>query len=272
MQTTDVENFPGYADGIMGPQMMADLQKQAERFGTQVRYARIMRVEFSRNGGTHRVWAEDGTELTADTVIISTGASAKWLGLPSEQRLNGGGVSACAVCDGFFYRGKAVAIVGGGDTACEEALYLSKLCSSVAMIVRRDELRASKIMRERVLNTPNIKMFWNTETDEILGTNVVTGARLRNRVTAELTEITVDGFFVAIGHQPNTDIFKGWLDMDETGYLITQAGSTRTNIAGVFAAGDVQDSTYRQAVTAAGSGCMAALDAERYLAMKGHLA
>ena len=267
-QTTDVENFPGYPKGVMGPEMMDDLQKQAERFGTDVRYAQITRVEFAKDGGTHRAFTEEGKELHADAVIISTGASAKWLGLPSEMRLNGGGVSACAVCDGFFYRGQSVAIVGGGDTACEEALYLSKLCAHVHMVVRRDELRASKIMQDRVKATENITIYWNSETDEILGDKTVEAFRLKNRITGALQEIPVKGFFVAIGHEPNTSIFKGILDMDETGYLVTQAGSTRTNLEGVFAAGDVQDRIYRQAVTAAGTGCMAALDAERYLAAK----
>jgi thioredoxin reductase (NADPH) len=265
-QTTDVENFPGYPDGIMGPEMMADLEKQARRFGTDIRYSRISKVQFSTDGKPHQLWAENGDELTADAVIICTGATAKWLGLESEQKYNGMGVSACAVCDGFFYRGKPVAIVGGGDTAAEEALYLSKLCSEVHMIVRRDALRASKIMQDRVLSNPKIKMYWDSETAEILGDDGgVTGALIRNRKTNEVTQIAIHGFFVAIGHQPNTDIFQNQLDMDATGYLLTKADSTHTNIQGVFAAGDVQDSTYRQAVTAAGSGCMAALDAERFL-------
>ncbi len=268
-QTTDVENFPGYPDGIMGPAMMQEFHKQAVRFGTDIRYAHINRVELSTDGGVHRLWADNGDEITADAVIISTGATAKWLGLPSEEKYNGQGVSACAVCDGFFYRGKEVAIVGGGDTACEEALYLSKLCTTVHMLVRRDMLRASNIMQQRVLNTPNIKMYWHSETDEILGDmSGVTGLRIRNVQTKETQEIAIHGFFVAIGHQPNTDIFKGQLTMDDTGYLITKPGTTQMNIAGVFAAGDVQDKNYRQAVTAAGTGCMAALDAERYLAAK----
>lgn len=268
-QTTDVENFPGYPDGIMGPAMMQDLHKQAERFGTQIRFSQINKVEFSTDGGVHKLWADNGDELTADSVIISTGATAKWLGLPSEQKYNGQGVSACAVCDGFFYRGKEVAIVGGGDTACEEALYLSKLCTTVHMLVRRDVLRASTIMQQRVIATPNIKMYWDSETDEILGdVSGVTGLRIRNIKTGSTQEIAIHGFFVAIGHQPNTAIFQGQLRMDETGYLITDSDSTHTNLAGIFAAGDVQDKNYRQAVTAAGTGCMAALDAERYLAAK----
>jgi thioredoxin reductase (NADPH) len=266
--TSDVENYPGYPQGIMGPQMMLDFQQQAERFGADIRSGMVVKVEFSREGGTHLAYVEDGTVIEAESVIISTGASAKWLGLPSEQRLNGRGVSACAVCDGFFFRGLEVAIVGAGDTAAEEASYLAKLCKKVYMIVRRDSMRASKIMQKRVLNTPNIEVLWNTETDEILGGEEVEGVRLRNTQTGDLTEIKVQGFFVAIGHKPNTDIFKGWLDLDDNGYIITEKGSTRTNIPGVFAAGDAQDHVYRQAVTAAGTGCMAALDAERYLAAK----
>jgi thioredoxin reductase (NADPH) len=266
MITTDVENYPGYPQGILGPEMMANFQQQAERFGTDIRFERIERVDLS--GPLHRAWTESGQEIQAHTVIISTGASAKWLGLPSEQRLNGRGVSACAVCDGFFFKGMEVAIVGGGDTAAEEALYLSKLCPKVHLIVRRDEMRASKIMQERVRKAANITIHWNSVTDEVLGAETVEGVRLKNVQTGELTEIPIKGFFVAIGHQPNTDIFKGWLDMDETGYLITQPGSSRTKIEGVFASGDAQDRIYRQAVTAAGSGCMAALDAERYLTEK----
>ncbi len=269
MITTDVENYPGYADGIMGPQMMDDFKKQAERFGTDIRYAMISKVDFS--GDVHKVWTDGGDELHADSVIISTGASAKWLGLESEKRLstNGGGVSACAVCDGFFFKGQEVGIVGGGDTAAEEALYLSKLCPTVHMFVRRDAMRASKIMQERVKNAENIKVYWNTETEEILGEEEVTGVRVKNNKTGETTEIPVAGFFVAIGHKPNTDIFKDWLDMDDVGYLKTIPGTSKTNIEGVFASGDAQDKVYRQAVTAAGTGCMAALDAERYLAEKG---
>lgn len=262
--TSDVENFPGYPEGIMGPQMMEDFRQQAARFGTDIRYERIVKVDFS--GPVHKAWDESGKEIHTDTVIISTGASAKWLGLESEQRLYNYGVSACAVCDGFFYRGKDVAVVGGGDTAAEEAVYLSKLCKSVQLLVRRDEMRASKIMQERVLKTPNITVHWNTEAEEILGEKLVEGVRIKNRITGEEKVLPIQGFFVAIGHQPNTDIFKGWLNMDEQGYLLTTPGTTRTNIPGVFASGDAQDYTYRQAVTAAGTGCMAALDAERYLA------
>jgi thioredoxin reductase (NADPH) len=266
--TNDVENYPGYPDGIMGPQMMMDFQKQAERFGTQIKTGLVTSVEFSKDGGTHKVTVDNKHEVLAETVIISTGASAKWLNLESEQRLNGAGVSACAVCDGFFYRGKSVAVVGAGDTAAEEASYLAKLCPKVYMIVRRDEMRASKIMQARVKNDPNIEIIWNSETIEVLGEDEVTGAKLRNRVTGEESTIDVSGFFVAIGHKPNTDIFKDWLQMDENGYLITKPDSTATNIPGVFAAGDAQDHVYRQAVTAAGTGCMAALEAERYLAAK----
>lgn len=266
MITTDVENYPGYPDGIMGPQMMEDFQKQAKRFGTDMRNGMITKVDF--NGPVHKVWTEEGTEIHSDAVIISTGASAKWLGLESEQRLalSGGGVSACAVCDGFFYRGKEVAVVGGGDTAAEEALYLAKLCPKVHMLVRRDELRASKIMQERVKKAENIIIHWNTEAKEVLGEEFVEGVKVVNNQTEEESILKVDGFFVAIGHKPNTDIFKGWLDMDKTGYIITKPDSTHTNQAGIFASGDAQDNVYRQAVTAAGTGCMAALDAERYLA------
>jgi thioredoxin reductase (NADPH) len=262
--TNEVENYPGYPDGIMGPEMMMDFKKQAERFGTEVRTGMATAVDFSKR--PFKVTIEEEKIIEADTVIIATGASAKWLGLESEQRLNGKGVSACAVCDGFFFRKQDVAIVGGGDTACEEASYLSKICNKVYMIVRRDQLRASLIMQERVKNTPNIEIIWNAETDEILGTEGVEGVRLKNTQTGEKTEIKVQGFFVAIGHQPNTAIFKGQLDLDEQDYIITKKGSTHTNIPGVFACGDVQDKTYRQAVTAAGTGCMAALDAERFLA------
>ena len=264
--TTEVDNFPGYPEGIDGPTMMVQLQQQAERFGTQVRIGMATAVDFSKEiGGYHKVTVDNSKVIETKTVIISTGASAKYLGLPSEERLKGGGVSACAVCDGFFYRGQEVAIVGAGDTAAEEATYLAKICSKVTMLVRRDEMRASKAMQHRVNNTPNIEVIYNTEVDEVLGENVVEGIRMRNNQTGEKKEISVTGLFVAIGHKPNTDIFKGQLDMDETGYLITKAGSTHTNIQGVFAAGDVQDSHYRQAITAAGTGCMAALDAERYL-------
>lgn len=262
--TTEVENYPGYPQGTHGPKMMEDFEAQARRFGTDIRFGLATKVDFS--GPVHKVWIEDQRLIEAKTVIIATGASAKWLGLESEQRLNGFGVSACAVCDGFFYRGQEVAIVGGGDTAAEEASYLAKLCKKVYMIVRRDELRASKAMQHRVFNTPNIEVIFNTETLDILGDNGVSGARFRNVQTGEQFEIPVTGFFVAIGHTPNSGIFKGWLDMDENGYIKTIPGSSKTNVQGVFACGDVQDHIYRQAVTAAGSGCMAALDAERYLA------
>ena len=264
MITNDVENFPGYPDGIMGPQMMEDLKKQAIRFGTDVRFGMVTSVDFS--GFPLKARINDEFDIEASTVIISTGASAKWLGLDSEQRLNGKGVSACAVCDGFFFRGQDVIIVGAGDTACEEATYLSKLCRKVTMLVRKGEMRASTIMQNRVLNTPNIEVMWNTDTLEILGDEGVEGARVKNNVTGEVTEIVATGFFVAIGHKPNTDIFKGMLDMDENGYIHTDKISTRTNVEGVFACGDAQDHIYRQAITAAGTGCMAALDAERYLA------
>ncbi|GIV30424.1 MAG: thioredoxin-disulfide reductase [Bacteroidia bacterium] len=265
--TTEVENYPGFPDGIQGPEMMELFKKQAERFGTDVRFGLATKVDFT--GPVHKVWIDDETELHAHAVIVSTGASAKWLGLESEQRLNGFGVSACAVCDGFFFKGQNVAIVGGGDTACEEALYLSKLCNKVYMLVRRDVFRASKVMAERVMNTPNIEVLFNHETLEILGEKSVTGVKVKNNKTGEEKVLNVTGFFVAIGHTPNTDIFKGWLDMDEQGYIKVQPGSTKTNIPGVFAAGDCADKVYRQAVTAAGTGCMAALDAERYLSEKG---
>jgi thioredoxin reductase (NADPH) len=264
MTTTDVENYPGYPDAVTGPKMMDDFQKQAERVGADIRFGLATKVDFS--GPIHKVWIDEEKEIHAKSVIIATGAEAKWLGMPSEKRLNGSGVSACAVCDGFLFKGKEVAIVGAGDTACEEALYLSNLCPHVHMIVRREQMRASKIMQDRVIAKENITIYWNSETDEILGEHKVEGVRLKNNKTNELSEIKVEGFFVAIGHKPNSDIFKDWLEMDETGYLITVAGSTKTKVAGVFAAGDVQDKIYRQAVTSAGSGCMAALDAERYLA------
>ena len=268
-QTTDVDNFPGYPEGIMGPEMMEDLRKQAERFGTEVRFGYITSVDFSAE--PRKVIVDENKTITADTVIIATGASAKWLGLESEQKYNGFGVSACAVCDGFFFRNQDVAIVGAGDTAAEEATYLAKLCKTVHMLVRRDEFRASKAMQHRVLNTPNIIIHYNSETREILGDGKnVTAIRIFNNKTGIESEIPVTGFFVAIGHKPNTDIFKDWLDMDETGYLITQPDSTKTNIEGVFACGDAQDKIFRQAVTAAGTGCMAALEAERYLAAKEH--
>jgi thioredoxin reductase (NADPH) len=265
--TTEVENYPGYPDGVQGPEMMVHFEKQAARMGADIRFGLATKVDFS--APPFKVWIDEEKLVEADSVIIATGASAKWLGLESEQRLNGFGVSACAVCDGFFFRGKEVAIVGAGDTAAEEALYLSKLCSTVHMFIRRHEMRASKVMQERVQRTPNIKVYWNTNTDEILGENKVEAVRIKNIKTGELQTIPITGFFVAIGHQPNSDIFKGWLDMDEAGYLKTVPGTTKTNIEGVFASGDVQDKIYRQAVTAAGSGCMAALDAERYLSAKG---
>ncbi|MFN7687103.1 MAG: thioredoxin-disulfide reductase [Sphingobacteriales bacterium] len=261
--TTEVENYPGYPEGVQGPEMMIDFEKQAKRMGTDIRFGLATKVDFSSK--PFKAWIDEEKEIHADSVIIATGASAKWLGLESEQRLNGYGVSACAVCDGFFFRGKEVAIVGAGDTAAEEALYLSKLCTTVHMIVRRNEMRASKVMQDRVKNTANIKIYWNSETDEILGEKSVEAVRIKNTKTGEKTEVPIKGFFVAIGHQPNSDIFKGFLDMDEAGYIQTIPGSSKTNVEGVFACGDVQDKIYRQAVTAAGSGCMAALDAERFL-------
>ncbi|MFD2561549.1 thioredoxin-disulfide reductase [Aquimarina rubra] len=265
--TTEVDNFPGYPEGIDGPTMMVQLQQQAERFGTEVRIGMVTSVEFSKEvGGIHKVTVDNTKEIEAEAVIISTGATAKYLGLPSEQKLRGGGVSACAVCDGFFYKGQDVAIVGAGDTAAEEATYLSNICSSVTMLVRKDYMRASKAMQHRVNNTPNLKVLYNTEVDEVLGDQVVEGLRMVNNQTGEKSEISITGLFIAIGHKPNTDIFKGQIDMDDTGYIITEGKSTKTNIPGVFASGDVQDKEYRQAVTAAGTGCMAALDAERYLA------
>lgn len=266
MITTDVENYPGYPDGVQGPKMMDDFRIQAERMGADIRYGMATKVDFS--GAVHKVWVEDNKEIHARTVIIATGAAAKWLGIPSEERLNGKGVSACAVCDGFFFRGQEVAIVGAGDTAAEEALYLSKLCTTVHMIVRRDEMRASKVMQDRVVATPNINIYWNAVTDEILGEDTVEGVRILNKLSGEKSVIPVQGFFVAIGHKPNSEIFSDYLDTDEQGYLLVTPGTSKTKVPGVFAAGDVQDKTYRQAVTAAGSGCMAALDAERYLAMQ----
>ncbi len=266
--TTEVENYPGFPDGIQGPDMMVNFEKQATRMGADIRYGLATKVDFS--GDVKKVWIDDEKIIEADAVIISTGASAKWLGIPSEERLNGFGVSACAVCDGFFFKGKEVAIIGAGDTAAEEAHYLSKMCLTVHMIVRKEQMRASKVMQDRVLNTSNIKVYFNTETDEILGEKTVQAVRVKNNKTNELQEIPVSAFFVAIGHKPNSDIFKDYLNMDETGYILTQPGTTKTNVEGVFAAGDVQDKNYRQAVTAAGSGCMAALDAERYLTSKGH--
>jgi thioredoxin reductase (NADPH) len=265
--TTEVENYPGYADGIQGPEMMIHFEKQAARMGADIRYGLATNVDFSTR--PLRVEIDEEKWIEADSVIISTGAAAKWLGMESEQRLNGYGVSACAVCDGFFFKGKEVAIVGAGDTAAEEALYLSKICSKVNMIVRKGEMRASKIMQQRVIDTPNIEIHWHSETDEVLGGDKVTGVRIKNNETGEKKELAVSAFFVAIGHQPNSGIFKGWLDMDDAGYLITTPGTSKTNIEGVFASGDVQDKIYRQAVTAAGSGCMAALDAERYLSHQG---
>lgn len=265
--TTEVENYPGYPDGIMGPEMMENFKKQAVRLGTDVRFGMITKVDFSSKP-PHRVWVDNKKEILAETVIISTGASAKWLGIESESRLNGSGVSACAVCDGFFYRGMDVAIVGGGDTAAEEASYLAKICNKVYLLVRKDEMRASKAMQHRVENTANIVMMYNTETVEILGETVVEGVRVKNNQTNEVQDLKVSGFFVAIGHTPNTEIFKDFLDMDGQGYLITKPDSTKTNVEGVFACGDAQDKIYRQAVTAAGTGCMAALDAERYLGAK----
>ena len=268
--TTEVDNFPGYPDGIDGPTMMVQLQKEAERFGTEVRLGMITSVEFAETpGGIHKATVDNSKVIEAETVIISTGATAKYLGLESEQRLRGGGVSACAVCDGFFYKKQDVAIVGAGDTAAEEATYLANICNNVTMLVRKDHMRASKAMQHRVNNTENITVLYNTEVDEVLGDQVVEGLRMKNNQTGDTSEIKITGLFVAIGHKPNTDIFKGQLEMDDTGYLITEKGTTFTNKPGVFAAGDVQDKDYRQAITAAGTGCMAAMDAERYLAEVG---
>lgn len=264
--TTEVENYPGFPHGVQGPEMMNMFKEQALRLGADIRYGMVTAVDFSAQPFTLTI--DESVQMKADSVIIATGASAKWLGLPSEQRLNSKGVSACAVCDGFFFRGKEVAIVGGGDTACEEASYLAKLCSKVYMLVRKDKFRASKAMQHRVETTPNIEILYNTETEEILGEERVNGMRVRNIVSGESREIPIGGFFVAIGHTPNTQIFAKWLDMDEQGYIKTIAGSSKTNIEGVFACGDAQDKVYRQAITAAGTGCMAALDAERYLSAK----
>ena len=264
--TTEVDNFPGYPDGTNGPDMMVDLQKQAERFGTDVRFGYATKCEFSSNGEPHKVEIDGTKTVLADTVIISTGASAKWLGLESEERLNGFGVSACAVCDGFFYKGQEVVVVGAGDTAAEEATYLAKLCTKVTLLVRKDAMRASKAMQHRVFNTKNITVLFNSETEEVLGEKGVEGVRVKNNKTGDTTNVPCTGFFVAIGHKPNSDLFVGQLNMDQVGYLLTEADSTQTNIKGVFAAGDIQDKIFRQAVTAAGSGCMAALEAERYLA------
>lgn len=266
--TTEVDNFPGYPQGVDGPKMMQDLEEQARRFGTDARYGVVTSIELEPNPSPerpHRVIVDEKIELTADSIIVSTGASAKWLGLPSEMRLNGRGVSACAVCDGFFFRNQDVAIVGAGDTAAEEASYLSNICRKVYMLVRRDSMRASRFMQQRVQTKANIEILWNTETLEVLGDEEVNGVLVRNAVTGEQQTLNVTGFFVAIGHKPNTDLFKGFLDMDENGYILTEKGSTRTKVPGVFVCGDAQDNVYRQAVTAAGTGCMAALDAERYL-------
>lgn len=268
--TTDVDNFPGYPKGVNGTQMMIELEEQAKRFGTDVRMGMITKVDFS--GSVHKVWVDNDKEIHADTIIISTGASARYLGLESEEKylLNGGGVSACAVCDGFFYKGQETVIVGAGDSACEEASYLANLCTKVTMLVRRDEFRASKIMEERVRGMENIEILHNTELDEVLGDgNVVTGVRVINNQTQDKKEISCTGVFIAIGHTPNTAVFKPFLDMDEGGYIINKPGSAKTNVEGVFVSGDAADHVYRQAVTAAGTGCMAALDAERYLAAKG---
>lgn len=268
MITNDVENYPGYPDGRMGPEMMEDFRKQAERFETVIRQEMITKVDFT--GPIHKAWSESGHEIHTPTVIIATGASAKWLGIPGEDRLQNLGVSACAVCDGFFFRKQDVAIVGGGDTAAEESTYLAKICRTVHLLVRRSEMRASKIMQERVLNTPNLIVHWDTEAEEVLGTDGVSGVRIVNNKTGEKSVLEVTGFFVAIGHQPNTDIFKDWLSLDESGYIkVSEPGRTFTQYPGVFACGDAADKIYRQAVTAAGTGCMAALDAERYLVTTG---
>ena len=264
--TTEVDNFPGYPQGVDGPTMMNELKEQAERFGTKVEIDFISKVDFSKvKGGIHKLYTQNGDEIKSKTVIISTGASAKYLGLESEQRLIGGGVSACAVCDGFFYKNQDVAIVGGGDTAIEEATYLAKICTNVTMLVRKDYFRASKAMQNRLSNFDNIKVLFNHEVEEVIGENVVDGLKIKNNLTNDVSELKITGLFIAIGHSPNTDIFKGLVDMDDSGYILTDKTSTKTNIPGVFAAGDVQDKDYRQAVTAAGTGCMAALDAERYL-------
>ena len=264
--TTDVDNFPGYPKGIDGPTMMNELKEQAERFGTEVKIDFISKVDFSKEkGGVHKLYTQNGDEIQSKTVIISTGASAKYLGLESEQRLIGGGVSACAVCDGFFYKNQDVAIVGGGDTAIEEATYLAKICSNVTMLVRKDHFRASKAMQNRLANFDNINVLFNHEIDEVIGESVVEGIKITNNLNDKVSDIKITGLFIAIGHSPNTDLFKGTVDMDDSGYILTDKISTKTNIPGVFAAGDVQDKDYRQAITAAGTGCMAALDAERYL-------
>ena len=267
VNTTDVENYPGYPKGILGPEMMEDFKNQAERFGTDIRFGMATKVDFSVS--PKKVWIDGEKLVEADAIILATGAEAKWLGLDSETRLNGSGVSACAVCDGFFYRNQEVAIVGAGDTACEEAIYLAKLCTKVHMIVRREEMRASKIMQQRVLDTKNITVYWNSETDEVLGENAVEAVRIKNNKTGDKTEIPVTGFFVAIGHKPNSDVFKDFITTDAEGYVTTIPGSAKTNVEGVFACGDLQDKVYRQAVTAAGTGCMAALETERWLSEKG---
>ena len=264
--TTEVDNFPGYPQGVDGPTMMNELKEQAERFGTKVEVDFILRVEFSQEkGGIHKIYTQNGDEIQSKTIIICTGASAKYLGLPSEQKLSGGGVSACAVCDGFFYKDQDVAVVGGGDSAIEEATYLAKICNNVTMLIRKDHYRASKAMQHRLSNFKNINVLFNSEIDEVLGDNVVEGIKIKNNITNEFSQVNITGLFIAIGHTPNTDIFKGIVDMDDSGYILTDKTSTKTNIPGVFAAGDVQDKDYRQAITAAGTGCMAALDAERYL-------
>jgi len=267
MTTTDVENYPGYPKGVQGPEMMNDFQQQAEKVGTDIRFGTVTKVDFT--GPVHKVWVDAETEIEAHTIIIATGATAKWLGIKGEQRLNGNGVSACATCDGFFYKGKVVAVVGGGDTAAEEALYLANLCPKVHLLVRRDEMRASKIMQERVLKSKKIEMHWLTSPIEVIGEQLVEKVKVKNNTTGEESEIPVDGFFVAIGHKPNSEVFAPWLEMDDVGYIRTIPGSARTHVPGVFATGDVQDKVYRQAVTAAGSGCMGALDAERYISEMG---
>lgn len=268
MQTNEVENFPGYPNGIQGPEMMKELYDQALRFKTDIRFGLITEVDFSSGKPPYICKNDKGEEIKAQTVIIATGATAKWLGIPSEKRLNGSGVSACAVCDGFFYKNQEVAIVGAGDSACEEALYLSKLCSTVHMLVRKPTMRASKIMQDRVLKTPNIKVYWSSETDEILGEKVVEAVRIKNTSDGSTQVVPITGFFVAIGHTPQSEIFKKYIDTDEDGYIKVTPGTTKTNVEGVFACGDVMDRNYRQAITAAGTGCMAALEAERYLSHK----
>lgn len=264
--TSDVENYPGYANGVQGPAMMEDFRQQAARFGTDIRYSNILRIDFTNE--RRLLWTDEERVIDADAVIIATGASAKWLGIEGEKRLYGAGVSACAVCDGYFYRGQDVVVVGGGDTAAEEATYLTKMCRKVYLLVRGDKMRASQIMQRRVLSTENLEVLWHTETVDILGEQFVEYVKVKNNKSGEIYDLKANAFFVAIGHQPNTDIFKGFLTMDANGYIVTNGKTTHTNVEGVFAAGDVQDHIYRQAVTAAGSGCMAALDAERFLAEK----